>query len=271
MNLLIADTIKKSPTVNVISYLTYQANLTQDVSDNLIGRMIKAQGTFRIVIIDEGNSLNTIESSIVSKKLNSGGNIILLSGRAIYSASIDGSLIVVESGLENTTSSENYEYVAVMQALFTIQSLLDSLKIKIIDPGALLRLLQKNYANHIIPRSYSIVNIQNVKKVIIGQAKDQITLQKSAYFPGNTTDPLSLKSKSILISIANGTTETYNLYQYSTFAYYFTGAQIAVKTVNNNNEIPGFQLELHPTDPIWYSSCFSKSLSKMGVAFISSY
>ena len=248
INLQLADSISKSSDLNVVSYLKYEKNLTQGVSDNILGRMVKAKGTSRIMIIDEGDSLNTIESSILTKKINTEGKIFLLSSRSIYSGSLEGSLIVIESGLENSNSSIDYENSAVIQGLQNIQSKIDSLKAKIIDPQSLMQILKKSFPNQIIPSKYSIVNLQNKKKIITGHIGAEVSILKQIYFSGNTTDPLSAKSNVIVLSIANGTTEVNNYYKYELLAYYMNGARYAVDKINKNNEISGFKISLFPTD-----------------------
>ena len=278
INLQLADSISKSSDLNVVSYLKYEKNLTQGVSDNILGRMVKAKGTSRIMIIDEGDSLNTIESSIVTKKINIDGNIILLPSRAIYSASVEGSLIVVESGLENSSSSDNYEYFAVIQGLSYIKSILDSLNLKIILPQSMRKILEKNFSTRILPHNYSLINIQNGQKIKVGELNTTLTTTKTIYYPGNTTDPSSVQSSIITFSLANGTSETFDLYQYYVISLIYQGAEVAASLINQKNEIPGYKIQLFPTncglfiyDPGWYYNCFSKIKKNMGVAYITSY
>ena len=62
--------------------------------------MINAKGVKQLLVTDFGISLQILESSIQDKNLDKIGICLVYPSKAIFSAQINGSLIVVESGLE---------------------------------------------------------------------------------------------------------------------------------------------------------------------------
>jgi Receptor family ligand binding region len=267
-----------SQTFSLQGYVKYEDSISQTVSDDIVKKMIKSKGINQILIVDSGNSFIKIQSSLQNLNLATVGYVMISSSMSIYSAHIDGLLIVVESGLENAVSLYNYHRLAILKALSDINGYINTYNILNIQSSTIVQILKALYPSHITTSSYSVVNFYNNTKVTIGTIEKNINIRDIIHYPGNTTTPTISVSTPITISIANGTNEIYNSSTFTAFAYYSEGARYAVETSNLNNEIPGFYVELTPTDcgnflydEYWYTSCYSKLLSRLGVAYMTGF
>jgi Receptor family ligand binding region len=236
-------------------YSTYSQAVSQNDSDRFVGRILKANGLRKVIIID---------------------NFFVSISESIYSANIDGDLIVVEAGLEDAVSSDNYHYTAIFKALSNLNSSLSN--ISNIEKSTVYKTAKILYPSHTTCTSYSLVNVHNQKKKIVGEIEeDKLRITSSIYYPGNTTNLLLGRSK-IVISIANTSTEIFNLYNYTYFSQVNDGAVYAMDESNRKNDIEGYYVSLFPTgcgiflyDPGWFSNCYSKVINDMGVAYIDSF
>ena len=185
---MIGNPIAKYFNKEIHSYIKYDSNISQNVSDNLISRMVKTTGIRNLAIIGQGSCFTPIQTSIINKKIVKNGNMIILSNKSIYFAVIEGGLIVVESGLESSQSAEDYEHKAINSVL----AQLNSSKASITDSEALAFTIKKLYPNGIAPSSYSIINIQNTKKKTVGTINSTVSIFDSIIYPGNTTNPATI-------------------------------------------------------------------------------
>ena len=218
-DLLISDSINSNFLTSVYSFLKYDQNISQTFSDNLVGKMIKAKGIRNIILIDQSHSLAFIQTSIINKNLHKDGTILIMSSKSIYSAFLEGSLIVVESGLEESTSADNYELLAITKTLSQIASLVALLNHSYIERDTLNQVIRKAFPINVACETYSLVNIHNNKKNVIGTLTSNLKIKDLVYYPGNTTNPTVLPYTTIVLSIANGTNEIYHEYTYETFGY----------------------------------------------------
>ena len=277
-NLLIADSIFRISQEQIETYLKYSQSTEQDTANNLVGRMIKVNGIQKAVIVDEGKSLQIIQNSFGNKKLLKAGNGIIMASKAIVNNNVDYSLIVVEAGLEYSNTLEDYEFLAINQTLTEIFDELQSLGISEVDRNSLTQIIKQKYPKGTSTTSYSVVNIQNSQKVVVGSIADTTSITGIIYFPGNTTVSTSTGKTAITISIANGTHEIYDFYTFGIFAYFYEGANYAIMRSNAYNDIPNFYLQAFPTDcginfydPYYYDMCYSAIKSDLGVAYVSSF
>ena len=275
-NLLIADSIFKISSEQIETYLKYSPSASQETADNLVGRMIKVKGIQKAVILDEGESLKVIGNGFENKKLLKAGNGIILGSKAIVNNNFENSLIVVEAGLDCSSTLEDYEFQAINQTFIEILDELNSLGISEVDKGLLTQIIKQKYPKGTSSTSYSVVNIQNSQKVLVGSISNTTNITGIIYFPGNTTVSTSTGKAAITISIANGTHEIYDLYTYEGFAYIYEGANYAIMRSNAYNDIPNFYLQAFPTDcgislydPYYYDTCYSPIKNDLGVAYVS--
>jgi hypothetical protein len=276
LNLQIADSLYEKSKNNVLSYLKYSENLSQIVSDGIIAKMVKANGYKSIVGIDQEDSWVKIQTSIQNKNMNRPGTFIISSSKSIYNTTIEGSLIVVESGLEFSSCLESYELGAIKKGISAINSALLSKQYLEFDLNAIKTVSLELFPNHTPIPLYSLVNIINNQKVIIGKIENDVNITDPIYYVGNTTNRFSFDKTKIVLSIANGTHELYNLGQFTVFSYQYQAAIYSAQRSNSLNEIPGFEITFFPTDCgiFYYNSSifmdyFTSIADNMGVAYLS--
>jgi Periplasmic binding protein/Receptor family ligand binding region len=277
LNLDAANALYKSFSPITVNYIKYDQTISQIRSNDIVKSIIKSKGIKQIVIIDSEESFTQVQSSLQKFNLVRPGYIIISSSLSIYSVNIEGLLVVVESGLENASSFYNYHRLAILKVLDDLNNCINTFGISNIQTNTIAKLLAELYPTHITVDSYSIVNFYDNTKRIIGTINTNITINDTIYYPGNITTLTTSVSTALTISIANGTTEVGKT-PYEYFAYCYEGARYAIEVSNLNNEIPGFHIELTPTDcgitiydPDFYIKCYSKLLDKLGIAYMSSF
>lgn len=268
-NLVVSDALHELLPKKVFSFLKYDENISVSVSVDLIGRMIKAKGIKRLVIVDSGNSMENIQNSIIAKRINIAGSIVIMSCQSSYSMNIDGAIGILEAHTTGATSWETYEYLSIYN---TITEILKSEKTLISDN------LNAIFKNHKYSGNYSIINQHENQIKSIGTISSNIEFFDTLYFPGNTTSSTESISTVLNFWFANGTTEVYNLESYYLFSYFYNGAIYAVMRSNSLNEIPRFEITLYPTDcgtffydEAWYDNCFKTIVKVPAIAYLTSF
>ena len=232
-----------------------------------VKRFIKTKGLKKVVILGEGPSLQTVQDELFSQNLIVYGNYFLIGSRGIYSASIEGALVLAEPGTESATSYEDFEFLSILEIVK-----------KIIKHSKNINAVNEICPNHRCTTSYNIVNIQNSVKKIVGSFAGTLNFTESIVYPGNNKDSnLNTTKTKLLISLANGTSEIYNQGNVPYFAYRYQGANYALQLSNMKEEIKGFEFEFFPTncgnfmyDPTWYNICFSQIADKLGLVYLTS-
>jgi ABC-type branched-subunit amino acid transport system substrate-binding protein len=273
-NLKLANHINTRMEESIESYSKYSYDISQNDLDKFVARILKANVIRKLVIIDKGRSLDNIQKSINNTKFIAEGSSLILSSESIYSTIIDGSLIIVEKGLENSTSSDNYHYLSILNAISNLKLRLS--EFSNIKKETVFKIVNELYPNHITCILYSLVNLQYGNKIIIGEIGDKLYLKGLIHYPNNITNFLPSNIK-LVISISNSTTEIYNYYNYTEYISITNGALFAVNEINSKNEIPGYKIDLFSTgcgillyNPSWYTNCYSKVIDKLGIAYINS-
>ena len=236
--------------------------LSEKSIENIIKKQVKTTGIRKLIIIAEDKALETFESQLRKQNLIGKGSYFLLKSTAIYSTSIEGSVVLVESGTENSTDNADYEFLSVSYVISKIDSDLKN--------------IYKICPRNICSTSHKIINIQSGAKVQIGEFNEKLVINKPLIFPGNVTSTVSKQENTKLrLSIANGTAEIYNYGYYPTFAYWYLAATFAKEMSNSLSEIPNFEFEFFPTncgntvyDANWYKLCFSKLSSELGIGYL---
>jgi Receptor family ligand binding region len=277
-NLNIGSLIYENFKLVAQDYIKYEESASETLIHDIVRGMIKSTGIRQIAIIDSDKSFIELESNLKSLNLAKVGYTMISSSMSIYSVNIDGLLTVVESGLENAVSLYNYHRLAILKALNDIKNYIDTFDVSNVQSNTIVEILNYLYPSHTTTTSYSIVNFHNNTKNIIGIIDANVNITNIIYYPGNTTTPTISVSTPITVSIANGTTEIYDAIFFPIFALYYEGARYAVAKSNSNNEIPGFYIDLIPTDcgeflydENWYKNCYSKLLNKLGIAYMTGF
>ena len=245
------------------SFFVYEDSLTDVKSDEIVKKLIKTKGVKNLLVIDDGESLSSFQRALKLRKVPKFGVYLVFSNRGIYTIDIEGALILSEPGTENSTSEETFEFL-------TISNFLDSLDfISIVN-------LKSKCPNQICFTKFNLVNIQQGSRKIIGTVENNIDLNEQPVFPENNTSIFSETKKSkLVLSIANGTSEAYNLRYIPTFAYLYQGARYAVSRSNLFQEFENFEFDLFPTDcgnviydETWFKMCLEQVVNKLGIAYL---
>ena len=232
-----------------------------------VKRLIKTKGVKKVVVLGEGSSLQVIQDELFSQNLIVFGNYFLIGSRGIYSASIEGALVLAEPGTESATSYEDFEFLSILAIVE-----------KIIKYSKNIEALNELCPNYRCTTSYNIVNIQNSVKKVVGSVSGTLNFTDSIVYPGNNKDSnVKITKTKLIVSIANGTSEIYNQGYIPNFAFWYQGANYALQLSNMQEEIEGFEFEFFPTncgnymyDPTWYNICFSQTADKLGLAYLTS-
>ena len=240
--------------------------MSEEKSDELVKKLIKAQGLNNIVFIGSGPGIRKIQNSLIQRKVNSYGSYLVFLEQAVAEISIEGAVILIDPACEESYSEVNYEFRALMSILKKAQNFNVSQ-------------FKKQCENHICNTEFSIVNIKNNEKKVVGTINDEVTLNEKLIFPGNNSEYENSQEKlKIQLSIANGTSELYHQGFNPAFAYFYEGARYAVSRSNKLNDFKNFEFSLFPTDcgnmvydDSWYDSCFSELLPSMGSAYLTSF
>lgn len=271
-NIHISDNINPH---NILMHLKYQVNAFQDVLDNLVGKMIKSNGYKHVIAVDDGESWSKLQNSFINKNLATVGFFIISNSRSICNTILEGSLVVVESGLELAESMNDYESKAILNILSDINAFIEALNIYTLNSETVSRIVRSLYPNRIRQPAYSIINIVNSTRKTVGTVNNAVNLYTTILYPGNTTDILAMSKTKIVISIANGTDEIYNLYKFTEFSYQMGAAIYSANISNSINEIPGFEITFFPTDcgifyydETFYTNYYNQIADSMGVAYL---
>lgn len=271
-----SEVLKNSLYSDEISVFIYDDSIDQNESDQLVQKMIKVKGLRNILILDNGNSILTIQASISKLKLNRKGSLLIFFTRIPKSVNIEGSLIVCPKNAEASNSVANFYFFSVLNALLDIDSLfyLSSFT----SPKGILESLNFHYQGHNLFPDYFILNVQNFIGEIVGYISDTVEIYNSIIYPGGITNLDTMESfTTITISIANGISEIYHMGTYYDFSYLYEAARYAVYRSNMLVEFPNFRFELFNTDcgifaydPTWYKMCLAPVIKNLGIAYMTS-
>jgi hypothetical protein len=271
-DLEVADSVYTMLQKSVLSFIKYEESIVNDTAGRIVARMIKAKGIRQALLIDSGASATVFATALELKKMNTLGTSIVFSSRGCLSTYIEGSILLVESGLETATTCESYHVLSIAKAVEAISQLLSNTQF--ITPSTLADSLDRFFPSHSFFTQFSVLNIQNSRPVSVGSFSSSLHVFSPIYFPGNTTTPSLYSSSLLLLSIANGTNEINTNYTLGLFAEWYQGARYAVEQSNLKNEFPGFKIELNPTncglynfDPVLTPACLLRAMP-LGIVYL---
>jgi hypothetical protein len=253
---------------NFKEFIKYSTDIELDYADRMIGKMLKANGAKSIVVVDSSNSLGFVIASIINRNINVKGSSIVILKKGQKIDWVLGSFVLVQRDLEESVSIIDFEMKSLRLVLKEIPSFMTG--------SELLDYLRSRYPEQCIFNSISIINPGPFPRVI-GYLSPFVNVLSSIVYPGNlsTYDPES--KLNLKISIANGTHEIFNLSQSDLFAYWYKGAEYAVSLFNTENQMPGYEVTLHPTDcglylyhDLYYHLCLSQ-YQDFGLAYLAPF
>ncbi|CAG9314843.1 unnamed protein product [Blepharisma stoltei] len=244
----------------------------QDIYDLIIGREVKPTGIGNIIILNSGRSSSMIVTSLGSKMMLKSGYGVIMGSDSIWgNFTNDGLVFYTEEGLENATSYNHYEYLALEKVLKTVLQVIDY------KTQEIMQILEKRTINHSPFPNFSIINIQNGQKIKVGGiANGKISIKNALVYPGNSTTIPNLPRANITISLADGVRDpgginaTYNI-------LIRHGNYFAFRSARQSGLLRSFNLNVQSTDcgVTLYSKnlsrpCFEKLKDKIGVVHLSS-
>lgn len=259
--------------LNESEVLTYSDSIKESVANNLI-KDVKSNGGNLIVIIDSSDSLPLIEQSIIDKKLLKGGAILVYSKDSFPGFYFENSLKLAESGTEFSKNLAEYHFSALS---FIISNLSDYLNSRQMESNkfSIKHFLSSTSCG---PQNLVLLASKNSETFVAGEFTTSYLLNiKKPFQTSNNNSSKSTKTK-LTFSISNGENEAFNLTKYPIIPLLYQGSVLAVKHINEKNQIPGFEVNLLSTDcglliydPTWYQACYGKVANELGVAHITSF
>ncbi|OMJ86675.1 hypothetical protein SteCoe_11759 [Stentor coeruleus] len=266
------DLIKKKDKSKVNSFISYAKDITLEYADNLIKTMVKAKGIRKLLIIDSGSSLETIQTAIKNRNLIKKENYFIFITEDIKIINIEGALIMTTQGQENFESYNLYIKTILENVINNVYN--ESQDSDFFD---VFENLEKVYPDNIL-KNCTLVNVQNQTWVEVGIWNNNLEIIKNITYPGGIDYVSQGQTVTpIRFSIANGTSELTTNEVFQVAAYWYYGASYAALRSNLLQEIPNFMIELFPTDcgnmyydPNLYMKCFEPIHDKLGVVYLTS-
>ncbi|CAG9332931.1 unnamed protein product [Blepharisma stoltei] len=181
------------------NYLTIESGAN---IDELVNRVITPLGATLYYIFTNSSESYKLQKALISTKLLSSGNGIVLDQKSGYSCIVDGALIVTAKGQEYSTSDGDY-----MKS--SIESVISELLKNIQTESSIEILSYLNFIskNHYRSQNFSLVNIQNGERLIVGEIFDEkLSIFGNITFPGNSSKIPKSEKKFLQLSIEAGST-----------------------------------------------------------------
>ena len=263
----LATLVKTDFSSKVDCFTSLFDGVSDDSLNTIVKKTVKASGNRKLLLVGGGNDINRLQNLIQERKLELEGSHFLFSSEGIYSAYLNGSIILAYQGTEQSKNETDFKVQIFLNILNKLEG--NSLKL----------LLNDLCEDQICVNELSIVNIQYGKRIIVGSISESLNIKIPIVYPGFTTSKSAfLSSSPLIVSIANGTSEPNMNSTSDAFSSIYKGAEYAVYRSNLYNDIPNFHIELTPTDcgnnyydQAYYLQCFYKLKEKIGITYLTSY
>ncbi|CAG9332923.1 unnamed protein product [Blepharisma stoltei] len=251
--------------------------LTIEPDSNLnkfVNRIITPLGeTLYYIFLDSVESLK-LQSILKTTKLLASGNGIIFNQKSGYECIIDGALIVVAEGQELISSDEEYMESVIENAIFYLLS-----NVKTENSLEILFWLNTLLDSQSI-NEFSLVNIQNGKRIIIGKIMNEnLFLFSNITFPGNSTEIPKSTRKVLQLSIEAGSSNPSGP-PITIGAVGGYGSYAACDIINEqcSGLLDNFQIDLFNFDcgvtiynSTFANACYLKDQEKFGLGHISAW
>ncbi|CAG9331875.1 unnamed protein product [Blepharisma stoltei] len=211
-----------------------------------------------------------LQEALITAKLLTTGNGILLAQRSGYECEIEGSLIISELGYENISSEVNYMKKSIENAInFILNSTTGN------DADEIITMLNLKWNQQ---TSFSLINIQNKNRTVVGHIiNGNLEFFEKLTFIGNSSEIPKSTRKALKWSIEAGGTNPGSL---STTVSVIggRGSAIAQDEINNkgsqllsNFQLQSFNFDCGATfyDQAFATACYKNDIDKFGLAHIS--
>ncbi|CAG9331596.1 unnamed protein product [Blepharisma stoltei] len=256
-------------------------SFNNDIMNDIAGRLFKPHGLQTFMIFCDGDYIDLIIHSLINKKILKTGSGVLIWSKGIWGGIQNGLLYLVEEGLENVKSYEEYEALSIKSFTSSFLGYIASLSSNrqpCLTNDSIKQFMKSYWLNHGKSPSFSLVNIVNSSKIIVGSAKNStITVSTDPLYPGGTTSKPTANKVSLYMSLTTSGNEldgTFNAYQ----PVQVQGNFYARDWINNSSLILenfnikfvenscGTMVFLHDLD----AKCYSPLKEKLGIAFLTS-
>ncbi|CAG9331429.1 unnamed protein product [Blepharisma stoltei] len=236
--------------------------------ENFIKRELMILGSSMFYLFTDQKRSLDIQQALISAKLLTNGTGILLIGESSYDSKVEGALSIIEKGKENVDSYAKYLSVAISETILLLKNASN------IDDA--LFFLSKKCLNHYCINEFSLINIQESQRKVVGSIKNgDLVLNSSIMFPGGSFDVPTSQKKIIYISANDGTTNP-GAAPSQAAIFYKRGLTLALKEINNGIDmLQNFQIKLNDFDcganvynPTFCYNCFNKDKDRLGLAHI---
>ena len=209
-------------------------------------------------------------NSLKNKKLYTEATGVIVYGEALALLNDAGIIAVVEKGLENMSSSNDYQIKPILNLLNYLNDQ------GVSDKSALIQQLSAYFLNKKTHSLFSIVNINTTRSIIGTVVDGKINITSSFVYPGGKTVLENFSKTQIYFSYAGGQTEQAPLNPTFYNPLQMEGAVYAVHVSNNDlSLLPNFNFSLTFTDCgevtsnySYISSCLNK-YENLGSCFLS--
>ena len=262
----LASYVKSDFQNEVDQFLSLSRQISDTALNTIVKKSIKASGTRKILFIGGSEEINRLQFFIQQRKLEQPGTHFLFASTGIYTAFLNGSLILTYPGTEESKDKNQFKSRILIDFLENFQR-----------KNIIADLYSKCFQN-VCAEEMKIYNIQNTKKVVVGTILNELNITGPIIYPGPTDSKYAfISSTPLKVSIANGTSEPYKNTTDYLYANLYKGAEYAVYRSNLLNDIPRFHIELSPTDcgNSYYDysfslNCFSNLKQSLGITYLTS-
>lgn len=281
----LASEYEKRQILKVFIRVSVSDTIIENSLQNLVGKIIKAQGVQMFLLLGEGRFYDELLYWLKIKKVYKQGAGVLIGSRGIYGTAENGLIYYVEKGLEHAASESEYEMLAIKQFTDLIydhaQNLTQLYHNSVINSAAIRNLFEINTYQHTKLPVFSIVNLDDSQRVVKGRIDHNEIIfnpNSTMIYPGDTlVQPRQYKAE-IRVSIAGGNTEPNGLPKNLFNSNNFLGSLYAQWYTNNGTAglLDNFYINQHVTDCgtltynfTYYFNCMEPQKNELGVAFLS--
>ena len=233
----------------------------------LFGKTFKAKGIQNYLFLGDKNLCSAYEQAFQSSYLEKEGVVAVFLNECIYQTKHNGSFILTNYNTINSKSFSDY----ISSSFFQYFSVLKAKSLSNYQ-------IFSSFKNLAKVCSYSIINIQQSEKVVVGNiVNGKVNITQSMVFYGGKYKRSQFERPQITISANTGVQNPSgyeNVYQN---AQYQQGTYFGVSKINRDHSVLPFH-ELVLNDKVncgvsvfvssYSKSCFLRNIENMGIAYI---
>ena len=111
------DEITRATSIKIVNFFIFSEDVFQSELDRLVAKMIKSVNNRRFLIVASAEVARLFVNSLKNKKLYTEATGVIVYGEALALLNDSGIIAVVEKGLENMSSSNDYQIKPILNLL----------------------------------------------------------------------------------------------------------------------------------------------------------